>query len=95
MAIYFCLRLFRLNLRNSNLQDTVFKFSFDILLGNCFADIEGSCTLTAVTFTTDINAFIVLFVLVEAFSGGNGQITVFQFGADVLFLKPGRSISIS
>ena len=43
--------------------------------------------MTAVTFTADINAFIVLFVLVEAFSGGNGQITVFQFGADVLFFE--------
>ena len=82
------------NLRNSYLQDTILEFGFDVLLFNIFAYIEGSCTLAGIAFTTDVNALVVLFVLVNALGSADGQVAVFQFGADVFFLKA-RQVNVN
>ena len=75
-----------LRLRYAKHQNTVLKLSFDILLGDCIADIEAPAVRAAETFAADIVAFLVLFVLVVGGRGGNREISVVQLYLDVFFL---------
>src|SRR5699024_1822558 len=77
----FLLRNFRFLffLRDRQLQDTMFEFTFHIFLSYAVAYIEGSLAGSCITLFPDVSAaLLILLVLIKSLSGADGQITVFQ-----------------
>ena len=73
--------------RNADLQDTVLKFSLDILLGQVVADVESTAHRTGVTLAADILAVFLLLILVKALGSADAQVTVVQLYVDLILLK--------
>ena len=65
-------------LRNTDLQDTVFKLRLDILFGYILAYKEASAAGTVITLSADVLAFLVLLVLLLLFGSMNYEISNYE-----------------
>ena len=51
---------------NGKLQNTVFKFGFDLILRDAVADVKTPAHGASVTFPADIVAFLILFMFIKS-----------------------------
>ena len=79
--------LFSFLLWHGQLQDAVFKFRLNILLGQLVADIEGTAHAAGIALAADIFAVLILLVLVQTFCGADAQVAVFQLDGDFILGK--------
>ena len=79
--------LFSFLLWNGQLQDAVFKFRLNVLLGQLVADIEGTAHAAGIALAADIFAILILLVFVQTFCGADAQVAVFQLDGDFILGK--------
>ena len=82
-------QLFRIMLRNQNSQNAVLVFRLDVLR-LYIADLETTGASARITLLTKDTALLVLFVLVKALFGADGQITVLDIHVDLVLFKAGQ-----
>ena len=64
------------------------KFSFDILFGHIFTNIEATLAGTGITFTADVfTGFLIFLILIQTLGCADGHVTVIQLHLDFLFLE--------
>ena len=64
-------------LGHADLQNAIFKLGGEILGLYALAHIEAAAAGTGITLLADITALLILFVLIQALAGADGQKTVF------------------
>ena len=78
------------NLRNIQLQNTIFKLTVNVFFRDILAYIKASAHGTCITLLTKVLALLISLILVKSLGSGYCQISVFQLNLDFVFFKSGQ-----